>query len=569
MLNGCGIFLFSTVVSGSFIFLEPKHIVIDIDKLRRIREELPDLVQLKRAIRQFHMFPFSGRTQVDLELNRMLFQSVPINSWEDDEFNSLGSEAGLSDPDDIFLPLKELLGELNFIKFDILPYESSGDFTTLAFENYENRKGINDTLSKAILKEMRLKTRLPPLREKYLVIYGTTSNGQHYTFNLVDLDDGRFIFMESVRLLYMHDNHYAQYLMELLQETARNQTLQTTNRAFENRQTVWKSYSPISSLQSDRWNCGFYMFIIRYLLIIYYLINWNFGYHIYNIDMVVGKRNLTDILQHLPELSVTKRKLDDYRSFNYIPNRRHSDIDEELNYLLYPSIPHFLWKDGYNEICSDSKLNQPDFVYVPIMKLLSQLSYIKVGTLEYEISYGFTSRIVDLMSLDFDELFNDTKTINLMNSFVPALTTSEFQIFNQRFLAFFGTLDAGLHYTLHVLDLDEGYLISFESIKYFPRLNHMYVERLVQLLQETAKRLNIVTNFKAFENKKFEWQLKYPHTSEQKDNTNCGFYVVMNMKFFSHRILTKFKNRAILQFKFLTAYEILRNKLFPLGIPVY
>ncbi|KAI3386577.1 hypothetical protein SNEBB_009491 [Seison nebaliae] len=196
----------------------------------------------------------------------------------------------------------------------------------------------------------------------------------------------------------------------------------------------------------------------------------------------------------------------------------------------------------------------------------ADLAIMPYNIFPYEVTNDWTTKAYQKTRRSTTPIVieNDNESEQIMRTLAGKIVGKE-KGFQERYQVIFSTDSYGFHYLLVVLDLEKGVLITYESCKNKPRMTDINANYLVHLLGTLITELDIPVPYSAITDKHHKWEIMVPHTSSQSDLRSCGFYTLINLKYLAHRIMPIFKNREILQLKFLLGYELYRKKLFPLG----
>ncbi|KAI3385587.1 hypothetical protein SNEBB_008562 [Seison nebaliae] len=273
-------------------------------------------------------------------------------------------------------------------------------------------------------------------------------------------------------------------------------------------------------------------------------------------DITVFKRGLTLALPGLKKLL----NLEGSRRVN--TDNKPNIADFYIDHMLMPNLSGAQWKGVYRVLVSYTQLDKPDEIWRPYTKLLHQLPYIQFNTLNFSDTGKFTTAVHKLTrQLMIPAKFRVTSAIsqNAIDQILPNLKRGGLRYFDKKYLLIFSTHNNGIHYQLTAVDWEKNRLISFESVE-TKRENPKYPHVLISLLNYTASELGEHVNIP----KDKRSDQMFPNVSAQKDLRSCGFYTLINAKYFAHRVLTIFRNREVQQLKKHLAIELLRNRLFPI-----
>ncbi|KAI3389825.1 hypothetical protein SNEBB_007948 [Seison nebaliae] len=256
-------------------------------------------------------------------------------------------------------------------------------------------------------------------------------------------------------------------------------------------------------------------------------------------------------------------------------------ISQEISHILMPNVPSEKWKDSIIGLGSEMTMKDHEKMLLPYKTLLDGLPYVKFNLLDFAAGTKLTSDVHYFIFENGAGPINMTSGIpkQIERRFYLKMKRTKFNFFTERFLLIYGAIDEDYHFLLYVVDLEKGKLISLDSLT--PNavtdsdssddssesavnsiINLKEATFLLRTISTTAKKLDQTQRFQCLHDKDYEWSLAIPRVALQKDDYSCGFYALINMKYFGHQIIPVYRNREVYQLKLVIAYEILRKKLF-------
>ncbi|KAI3384322.1 hypothetical protein SNEBB_005078 [Seison nebaliae] len=214
-------------------------------------------------------------------------------------------------------------------------------------------------------------------------------------------------------------------------------------------------------------------------------------------------------------------------------NKENAEDEEypEFN-LCFPTILPPDWKEYYSNLVAEKGLREPAELFDPLAKLYETKSNITFSTFEYEIAEAFTMSITEILSsntpndIPYDYEGTKDDLIKEMRQ-----KPNHYRIyFRKRFIIFFGLhIDWAMrpHYASFLVDLKNGYIILFDSIRKEIITYHISAKVIGQFLVEAATALG-ENNEQLIENNIEKWTIRTPNIAVQKDWNNMSFELLVD-----------------------------------------
>ncbi|KAI3386171.1 hypothetical protein SNEBB_009335 [Seison nebaliae] len=227
--------------------------------------------------------------------------------------------------------------------------------------------------------------------------------------------------------------------------------------------------------------------------------------------------------------------------------------EKNMNYpemnLCFPTIPPSHWKQFHSDIAAEQELKYPTKFFDPLGKIYENTSNITFSAFEYELALPFMLHVTDMLCAATDNRIPRGHAVVedvLLNKMLSK--SDEYKVyFRKRFLIFFGRQ------------------VGPADIKHYAkqRTHHMCSKVIGKFLLNAATELG-ENNEQLIQNDVKEWTIRTPKVAIQHDFVSCGYYSALNVKYFSSRILTSFRNREVKQLTMMLIYELKRNISFNL-----